>query len=87
MKILSKIIKDSTTGIDGTTFDPARVLWIIGTFVFLALAIHTSYALAKPFDYQSFGIGFGAVLAGGGFAVNVKAATEPKEQPVKKENE
>jgi hypothetical protein len=80
--LIVKMCRDSATGIDGATFDPARVLWIVGVITFLVLSVHTTYTLGKAFDYQSFGIGLGAVLAGGGFAVNVKASTEPKKAVV-----
>ena len=78
-----KIIKMMGTGIDGQTYDPARVIGYgsalagISTFVFNSIWTVTHGA---AFDAQAFGIGLGAVLAGVcavGVGVGAKAHTEP----------
>lgn len=79
------VVKQMMTGVDGVTFDPARVIGygsaIAGVGVFLfnsAWAVVHSHA----FDPQSYGIGFGAVCAGImaiGIGVSAKANTEPKQ--------
>jgi len=76
--LLLTIIKDCLTGIDGKTYDPARVYLAAAVAVFLAGALAHIYA-TKSLDFQAFGIGFGALLAGGGFGIASKAKTEPQE--------
>jgi hypothetical protein len=64
------------TGPDGITYDPARVYLASAVLVFLGgacVVILKTHSL----DYQSFGIGFGALLAGGGLGINLKSKTEP----------
>lgn len=73
---LPAIIKDCLTGKDGQTYDPARVYLAAGVASFLALAFYTVFK-THTFDYQSFGIGFGAVLAAGGLGIKLKSHTEP----------
>lgn len=74
---LKKLWRDCLTGIDGKTYDPARVGLLIGLATFLFLAVWALVAQKQPWGPQEFGIGFGAVLAGGGAAVGLKAKTEP----------
>ena len=77
------MIKEMMTGVDGVTFDPARVIGYgsavagVGTFLFNSVWAVTHGA---PFDAQAYGIGFGAVCAGimaVGIGVGAKAKTEP----------
>jgi hypothetical protein len=81
--LLKKIIMDSITGIDGETIDPARIFFCIITLEYAALA---AFAVvnnpAHSFDLQSFAIGAGALLAGGGAGIALKADTEPKEKSI-----
>lgn len=74
---IQDIIKDCITGIDGVTVDPARVYLASAVIIFLAGACYVIYK-SHAFDYQAFGIGFGALLAGGGFGISKKANTEPQ---------
>ncbi len=78
------LLRDMFTGIDGETFDPARVIGYgsavagVGTFLF-----NSAWAVvhSNTFDAQAYGIGFGAVCAGImaiGIGVGAKANTEPK---------
>lgn len=74
MNFLNNIL----TGIDNKTHDIVRV---VGAFVgaggpFLAgwdVIVHHAH-----FDFQSYGIGGGALLAGVGAALGMKKDTEPK---------
>jgi hypothetical protein len=70
------MIKDCLTGIDGVTYDPARIYLFLAFLSFLTLEIY-SVIKGKSFDAQNFGIGFGALLAAGGFGISVKSKTEP----------
>lgn len=77
MNAIREIIKHCLTGPDGETYDPARVYLAGAVAVFLGGActvVWQSHAL----DFQAFGIGFGALLAGGGLGINLKAGTEPR---------
>lgn len=80
---MKQILTQLFTGIDGSTFDPARLIGYgsalagISTFVFNSIWTVTHGA---AFDAQAFGIGLGAVLAGVmsiGFGVGAKSHTEP----------
>lgn len=71
------------TGIDGVTFDPARVIGygaaVAGVGVFLFNSVW-SVTHSGAFDAQSYGLGFGGVCAGimaVGVGVAAKAKTEP----------
>lgn len=75
-----KVVNDMLTGIDQKTIDPSRVYLAGAVLVFLfgaLVVIFKTHAL----DYQSFGIGFGALLAGGGLGIAAKAKTEPGAAP------
>lgn len=72
-----KLIKDILTGVDNQTYDVGRLLWVLGVLVYLGLSI-TALVKGQPWEPQSFGIGLGAVLAGGGAALGFKKATEPQ---------
>lgn len=74
--MLKTLVMHCITGIDGVTIDPARVYLLVAVGVFLGgacVVIYQTHAL----DFQSFGIGFGALLAGGGLGIGAKAKTEP----------
>lgn len=83
MNLLSKITKDLLTGIDGLTFDPARVYGLGAVLIFFGLAIIAVIVKNQPFDPQGYGIGFGALLAGFGLGVSLKKATEPGQGELK----
>lgn len=81
---MRNLIKQLFTGIDGETFDPARVIGygsaiaVVGTFLFNSIwsVTHTG-----NFDASAYGVGAGGVLAGimaVGVGVSVKSNTEPK---------
>ncbi|MCX5863623.1 MAG: hypothetical protein NTW42_00895 [Deltaproteobacteria bacterium] len=79
---IKKLAHDCCTGIDGTTYDPARVVgygsaaMLVSTFAF-ALVVH---AINGQFDAQASGIGAAALLGGVaavGGGVALKSKTEP----------
>ena len=72
-----KIIKDCLTGLDGETYDPSRVYLGMAVISALGLQISAVVVNKQPFDMNAFGIGFGALLAGGGLGVAAKSKTEP----------
>lgn len=79
MNIVSKIIKDCATGIDGVTYDPARLYGLLAVLVFFVLALVAVVGKDQPWDAQAYGIGFGTLLAGFGLGVGLKARTEPEQ--------
>jgi len=76
MTLISKIIKDCLTGIDGETYDPARIYGALAVNVFF---FNSMYALYKgqTWDPVNYGTGFGLLLAAFGAAVALKSKTEP----------
>ncbi len=82
---MKNMIKQLFTGIDGATFDPARVIGYgaavagVGGFLFNSIFAVLHGAV---WDAQAYGICLGAVLAGVmavGVGVGAKAKTEPGE--------
>lgn len=77
------MIKQLFTGIDGETFDPARVIGYGSAIaVVIAFLFNSIYSVmhAGTFDAQAYGVGAGGVLAGimaVGVGVGAKAKTEP----------
>ena len=71
---IRKIAVDCLTGVDGSTFDPARLSGAVGTLVFLVLAV----ANWPRFDPVEFGTGYGALASGIGVLIKLKQDTEPK---------
>lgn len=60
---------------DNQTWCIVKVLVALGTFTFLGLAIiHVVHN--HSFDPQAFGVGFGALLAGGGGSLMMKKDTK-----------
>lgn len=75
-KLTKRVIKDIFTEKDGVSFDPARLLWILGTFIFFGLTIYTTILAPANFNMINFGIAFGGILAGGGASIKIKETTE-----------
>lgn len=75
---MRQIIKDWFTGIDGKTYDPARMLWIVGVVAFLFFVGHSVYKSDKEFDMVNFGLAYGSLLAAGAAGVRIKSDSEPK---------
>lgn len=74
MKFFRKIFYDCFTGKRDDIFDLHRFLLTAACIVFFILAI---YQVIKTgvFDPEKFGIGFGALVAGGGAAMWFKKGT------------
>ncbi|WP_020476604.1 hypothetical protein [Zavarzinella formosa] len=74
--ILTKVLKDCVTGINGDDYDVGRVLWLAFGLGFL---LFTAYGVWHDvhFDLSSFGINAGAILGGGGAGIGMKSKTEP----------
>ncbi len=80
---MNLILKHMLTGIDGETFDPARVIGYgaatAGVAAFLFNSVW-SVIHSNTFDAQAYGLGFAGVCAGVaavGVGVAAKAKTEP----------
>lgn len=76
----SGIISDCLTGLDGITYDPARIYGAIAVLTFIGLAIYAVVGKGQAWDAQAYGIGFGTLLAGFGLGVGMKRHTEPGQQ-------
>ena len=77
---LGVLVNDCITGIDGKTVDPARIYLLAAVAVFLGGAI-VVIVKTHALPFQDFGLGFGALLLGGGFGIGAKSHTEPGERP------
>lgn len=71
-------IRQLLTGADNQTHDIVRWAAALGSLNGIALAAYDVIAHAAHFDFQAYGLGFGAMLAGVGAALKLKADTEPK---------
>lgn len=72
-----KLIKDCLTGIDGESYDIARVSWVVTTFVITAGEVWNAFA-GRHFDTQAFATGIAVMAAAHGAAIFAKKDTEPK---------
>lgn len=79
MSALTDLVKHCLTGKDGETYDPARVYGALAVLQFFVLSAYAVIAKGQAWDPQAYGIGFGAVLAGFGLAVQWKSKTEPEQ--------
>lgn len=76
METFTKFCKDTCTHSDNETFDLGRVLWALGTLVFLGSTVY-SLLQGAEWDAIEYGTGLGLVLAGGGLGLKLKETTEP----------
>jgi hypothetical protein len=65
---------DLFTGSDNATLDMGRVIWFMGTCVFLFCELIN----IKTFDGQQFAMSLSTILVGGAGALLIKQSTEPK---------
>lgn len=77
--IIKKVIHDCLTGVDGNTYDPARVYGGMAVNVFLLNSMYAIYR-GQPWGAVDFGTGFGLLMAGFGAAVAWKSQTEPTQE-------
>jgi hypothetical protein len=68
---MNKFLKHILTEPDNSTFCPARLVALAGSFQYLGLNI-AHYIQHGIFDPQAFAVGFGALLAGTGVALGLK---------------
>lgn len=73
--------KDIFTGPDGKTYDPARILWVVGIIAFLAFSSYQVYK-TDNFDMVNFGVAYGSLLAAGAAGVRFKLGSEPAGEEV-----
>lgn len=75
---MKKFLKDIFTGVDGVTYDTARVsLWFgIGCYVWIT--VYNSLHGKMVEDYLQWATGFSALVASVGLAIKLKQDTEPK---------
>ena len=71
------LLRPLLTGRDNRTYDVARVLLFAGGIVFLVCTL-VAVAHSLTFDMENFGLGFGALLGGGGVGIGAKAHAEPE---------
>lgn len=77
LEALTKVLKDISTGIDGTSYCCTRIYGHFGVTTYLGLCI-ADFAATHAFNYVAFGTGFAAIVAGQGVALLAKKDTEPK---------
>jgi hypothetical protein len=74
---MEKFLQDLFTEDDGATWCMARVCSFLGVLTFISAAlIHVVHGFA--INFNDFGIGFGALLAGCAAVIAGKAATQVK---------
>lgn len=71
------IIQKLFSGKDNLTPDLGRVLWALGVLTFIGISIASIFK-GQPWEPEQYGIGLGAVLAGGGAGIGFKKETEPE---------
>ena len=71
---MNKVLTDWFTEPDNKTWCPIKAMSALGVMVYLGCAI-VHVVVNKAFDYQSFGIGFGALMAGSGSSLLMKKDT------------
>jgi hypothetical protein len=76
MSKLKMFLMHCLTGADNETADIGRVLWALSFLIGMGIELAAFYT-GRAFDLQSYGIGVGALMAGSGGALMLKAKTEP----------
>lgn len=71
------ILRDLLTGRDNTTHDLGRWLGAGGGVTGIVMPVYDTLVNHTHFDCQAFGIGMGALAAGVGAMLKLKAETEP----------
>lgn len=77
LALLKMVMKHIMTGIDGETYDIARISGGFGVVVHCALSAVHLY-LHSVFDPLAFGTGLAAIVAATGAAVKFKLDGEPR---------
>lgn len=71
-----KVLSNALTGSDNKTFELCRILLLASTLVVVGLEIY-SVIWKAPFDVQSFCIGIGGLLTGGGIGIRMNSNNNP----------
>jgi hypothetical protein len=77
---LKKFVKDCLTGIDGESYDPARIAVIATMTVYHFNSVYNLVHGHVPFDPQAYGIGAAAIMAAGAWGIHAKKDCEPGEK-------
>lgn len=75
---MNKFLTDILMTLDGKRFHISKVLWVVGVLVYLILST-TAVIMGQPWNPAQYGIGFGAVLAGGGVAMKLNKEPDSTE--------
>lgn len=70
-----KFLQDILTEDDGKTYCIARISVLLGVLTLCLIGVINIYH-GLIVDFSQFGIGFGAILGGGGVCIGGKAATQ-----------
>jgi hypothetical protein len=83
MNLATRVLKHISTNADGETYDVARVMaiFIIPLYMAMGWVEMMETPPDRAFDFQAFGIGFGAILTGLGAFLFLKKDTEPHAGP------
>lgn len=77
MSEFKRQLKRAFSGKDNQSTDIGRVIWALGALVFFGLSIY-AVAHGAVFDAIAYGTAFGAIMAGGGLGIGMKARAEPE---------
>ena len=80
-RTIMEAIRHLLTGADNRTHDIGRWMAALCTLVGLGLQVYAVGWKGQPFDFQAFGVGCGALAAGIGGMLKLKADTEPAASP------
>ena len=72
------IVRQLLTGVDNQTHDLGRWLAAVSSATGLGLQVYVVAWKGQPFDMAAFGLGCGALAAGVGAMLRLKADTEPR---------
>ncbi len=84
---IRQLIVDCFTGIDGESWDPARIGFAITLGQFLLMGAYQVVFTQNPVNYQDFGLGAAAIAAGFGGMIKLKEKTEPPHVPGQDKNQ
>lgn len=75
---MSNFIRNLFSTVDDDSFELARVLWAVGVVAFIVYAGIALLILHQAWSPSEYGIGFGAVLVGGGIGTAQKDRARAK---------
>lgn len=78
LDIIKKVLKDSTTGIDGVSYDLMKLFAAVGFFTAIGLQIFVVVWRNATFEISNFGTGLGILFVGLAGALKLKETTEPQ---------